>query len=73
METVPSVSGTVGLKVPDLQKMFAPDLSDTDVVRVLTEQGFVKGRATISGIQTRCWFKGDKKDVTRLQSVDTRY
>lgn len=58
-----------GLKVPDLQKMFAPDLSDTDVVRVLKEQGFVKGRATISGIQTRCWFRGDKKDVTRLLSV----
>ena len=57
-----------GLQASELQKKFAPDLSTTDVYRVLREQGFEDGRPTILGDQRRCWFKGDKP-VTRLLSV----
>ena len=52
-----------GLKVSDLQSLFSPSLSDTDVKRVLKEQGFVAGKHSIAGKQMRCWAKvGDVVD-----------
>lgn len=44
-------------KVSDLQSLFSPSLSDTDVKRVLTDQGFAAGRHSIAGKQMRCWAK----------------
>ena len=46
-----------GLKSSDLQSLFSPSLSDTDVKRVLTDQGYVTGRHSIAGKQMRCWAK----------------
>lgn len=58
-----------GIKVGDLQRLFSPDLSDTDVIRVLKEEGFKNKKVRITGIegQIRCWCKGDKP-VTSLHT-----
>ena len=66
-----SVHEGEGLKVGDLQSLFSPALSDADVKRVLTAQGFEAGRHSIAKGQMRCWtFNGTP--ATRLHIPTVR-